>query len=179
MRSTFSKRVRNLGNRLVRKWSEKDNKLSELDLRPPLWVFLNAKLVAGGPGISWNHCRPLKQQWKKKTRVLGYQGSEGVGVGTEGSQWIPSNSYCRGPRDPSWTGLLEDPGALGALTPNPSHMVSIARHFAKRCCRALLTIRHACRWTPSGSSCLRGFPMTCFGPFFLQRDRIGISARMI
>ena len=70
MRSTFSKRVRNFGTRLVRKWSEKDENWSELDLRPPFWAFLNAKLIAGGPGTSWNHSGPLKQFLK-----IGVRGS--------------------------------------------------------------------------------------------------------
>ena len=76
MRSTFSKRVRNFGTRLVPKLSQKDENLSELDLRPPFWAFLNAKLIAGGLGMSYDHSRPLKQAHGMKIKDFGVEGDE-------------------------------------------------------------------------------------------------------
>ena len=61
IRSTFSKIVWNFGTRFFKKMYEKYGNCSELDLRPPFWAFLNAKLIAEGPGTSWNHSRPLKR----------------------------------------------------------------------------------------------------------------------
>ena len=39
-------------------------KFKKKGVRPHFLGFLSAELIAGGPGRSWNHSRPLKQPYK-------------------------------------------------------------------------------------------------------------------
>ena len=43
-----------------RHWWKKHKHASELDLMPPFWAFVNAKLTPGGPGTSWKNSRTPK-----------------------------------------------------------------------------------------------------------------------
>ena len=74
-RSIFEKSVRNPG----RADGPKSQKLSEMDVRPQVWASNNAKLIAEGPGTSWNHSRPLEPLQKvEKSGFWGLGGRRGV-----------------------------------------------------------------------------------------------------
>ena len=58
--------------RMRRSGSEKRNpefleNIRKEVLRPPFWGFVDAELIAGGPGRSWKHSGPLKQPQNVKT----------------------------------------------------------------------------------------------------------------
>ena len=88
MRSTFSKRVRTLGTRLVRKWSEQDENWYELDAIPPLWASIEPESIAEGPGTSWNQFWHLKRLLKNKNK--GFWGLGGRGGGSSLVPYFPT-----------------------------------------------------------------------------------------